>query len=58
MSNPAVTEEVTGTDVVKSQILVTQGYPLSDPEIDLGDQSKIKTTGFALQVSSQPHRRP
>ncbi|MAT16530.1 MAG: pyruvate carboxylase, partial [Planctomyces sp.] len=44
-----VTEEVTGTDVVKTQILVTQGVPLDDPEIDLGDQSKIKTMGFALQ---------
>src|SRR5208282_4241779 len=36
-----VTEEVTGYDIVKSQILIAQGKPLSDPEIGLGDQSAI-----------------
>src|SRR5580658_10147591 len=44
-----VTEEVTGIDIVKSQILVAQGTPLSDPEINLGSQSDIKTNGFAIQ---------
>ncbi|MBM4076957.1 MAG: ATP-grasp domain-containing protein, partial [Planctomycetes bacterium] len=44
-----VTEEVTGIDIVKSQILVAQGVPLSDPEINLGSQSEIKTNGFAIQ---------
>lgn len=44
-----VTEEVTGTDLIKSQILVAQGTPLSDPEIDLGSQDEIKTNGFAVQ---------
>ena len=44
-----VTEEVTGIDIVKSQILVAQGTPLSDPEINLGSQSEIKTNGFAIQ---------
>lgn len=44
-----VTEEVTGIDIVKSQILVAQGTPLSDPEIGLGVQSEIKTNGFAIQ---------
>ena len=44
-----VTEEVTGVDLVKSQILIAQGIPLDDPLIDLGDQSKIQTHGFALQ---------
>ncbi|MGH7171624.1 MAG: pyruvate carboxylase, partial [Gemmataceae bacterium] len=44
-----VTEEVTGYDVVKSQILIAQGRPLSDPEIGLGDQSRVMTHGHALQ---------
>src|SRR5437868_3613746 len=44
-----VTEEVTGFDLVKSQILVAQGLPLSDPEIGLGDQANVNPHGFALQ---------
>ncbi|HTU19022.1 MAG TPA: pyruvate carboxylase, partial [Gemmataceae bacterium] len=44
-----VTEEVTGYDVVKSQILIAQGRPLSDPEIGLGDQGRVTTHGYALQ---------
>ena len=44
-----VTEEVTGIDIVKSQILVAQGTPLSNPEIGLEKQSDIRTTGFAIQ---------
>ena len=44
-----VTEEVTGIDIVKSQILIAQGAPLSDPEIGLPDQSAVRTNGFALQ---------
>ncbi len=44
-----VTEEVTGIDIVKSQILIAQGLPLSDPEINLASQDAIRTTGFALQ---------
>jgi pyruvate carboxylase len=44
-----VTEEVTGIDIVKSQILVAQGMPLADPEIGLADQQKVITTGYAIQ---------
>jgi pyruvate carboxylase len=44
-----VTEEVTGYDVIKCQVLVAQGYPLNHPEIDLGDQAKVVTHGHALQ---------
>jgi pyruvate carboxylase len=44
-----VTEEVTGIDLVKSQILVAQGTPLSDPEIGLPSQESVRTTGFAIQ---------
>ncbi|WFB35839.1 pyruvate carboxylase [Kiritimatiellota bacterium B12222] len=44
-----VTEEVTGVDLVKRQILVTQGAKLSDEEIGLADQSKVHLHGFAIQ---------
>lgn len=44
-----VTEMVTGVDLVKSQILIAQGSPLSDPEINLPDQDAVKLNGFAFQ---------
>ncbi|MAT70973.1 MAG: pyruvate carboxylase [Planctomycetaceae bacterium] len=44
-----VTEEVTGVDVVRSQILVAQGERLDGPAINLPAQDKIATTGFAVQ---------
>ncbi|MDP7379220.1 MAG: pyruvate carboxylase, partial [Pirellulaceae bacterium] len=44
-----VTEEVTGIDVVKSQLLVAQGYELGSHEIGLPNQADIHTHGFAIQ---------
>src|SRR5262249_8330243 len=44
-----VTEEVTGYDIVKCQLLIAQGRPLSDPEVGLGDQGQVTTRGYALQ---------
>ncbi len=44
-----VTEEVTGIDIVCSQIRVAQGYPLGSPEVGLASQDDIRTSGFALQ---------
>ncbi|MFO0809608.1 MAG: pyruvate carboxylase [Gemmataceae bacterium] len=44
-----VTEVVTGFDIVKSQLLVAQGKPLGDPDIGLGDQSRVETHGYAIQ---------
>ena len=44
-----VTEVVTGYDIVRSQILIAQGEPLSCDDIGLGDQSKITTQGYAIQ---------
>lgn len=44
-----VTEEVTGIDIVKAQILVAQGVPLNDPEIGLESQAGVRTNGFAIQ---------
>jgi len=44
-----VTEMVTGIDLVKSQILIAQGAPLSDQEIGIDGQDSIQTQGFAFQ---------
>jgi pyruvate carboxylase len=44
-----VTEEVTGIDVVRSQILIAQGAKLTDPVVGIPAQESIRTTGFALQ---------
>ena len=44
-----VTEEVTGRDLVKYQIMVSAGARLDDPQIGLGDQSNVRVTGFAIQ---------
>ncbi len=44
-----VTEEVTGYDVVKCQILIARGVPLTDSEIGLGDQTVVAVHGYALQ---------
>lgn len=44
-----VTEMITGWDLVQTQILVAEGYALSDPEIGLVDQSVIGKRGYAIQ---------
>ncbi|MFM9026268.1 MAG: pyruvate carboxylase, partial [Planctomycetaceae bacterium] len=44
-----VTEEITGIDIVRRQLLVAQGHRLSDPEIGLGDQAAIRSMGTAVQ---------
>ena len=44
-----VTEEVTGIDIVQSQILIAQGYKLDSEEIDIKSQDDIKVTGYAIQ---------
>jgi pyruvate carboxylase len=44
-----VTEQVTGFDIVKCQILIAQGLPLCDAEIGLGDQAAVGTYGHAIQ---------
>ncbi len=44
-----VTEEVTGIDIVRSQILIAMGHSLHSEEVAIPVQSEIKTTGFAVQ---------
>ena len=40
-----VTEIVTNVDLIKSQILIAAGKPLSDPEIDLPSQEVVQVQG-------------
>ncbi len=44
-----VTEEVTGVDLVRSQILVAMGYPLDHPTIFIRSQEDVELSGFAIQ---------
>ena len=44
-----VTEMVTGVDLVRAQILIAEGYPLSTPEIGLTCQEDVKVRGYAIQ---------
>jgi pyruvate carboxylase len=44
-----VTEVITGIDLVRSQILVAQGYPLHGPEIMIPEQNAIPRIGYAVQ---------
>lgn len=44
-----VTEEVTGIDIVRSQILIACGHKLSSPGIFIQDQESISCKGFAIQ---------
>jgi pyruvate carboxylase len=44
-----VTEEVTGIDIVRSQILIASGHELSSPGIFIQNQESIVCKGFAIQ---------
>ena len=44
-----VTEMVTGVDLVRSQILIAEGCPLSDPRIGIRKQSDLHLNGYAIQ---------
>nr|WP_279384346.1 biotin carboxylase N-terminal domain-containing protein [Geotalea toluenoxydans] len=44
-----VTEMITGRNLVQTQILVAEGKPLSDPEINIPNQAAVKMWGYALQ---------
>ena len=44
-----ITEEITGIDIVRSQIQIARGHSLSDPQIHLTSQEDIKCSGFAIQ---------
>lgn len=44
-----VTEEVTGIDIVRSQILIADGEKLESPSIDIKSQNDLQCRGFAIQ---------
>ena len=44
-----ITEEVTGIDIVRSQLLICMGYRLSDDVLRIDSQEKIPLQGFAIQ---------
>ncbi len=44
-----VTEMVTGIDLVRAQILVAEGQPLSDPQIGITKQEDVTMRGYAIQ---------
>jgi len=45
-----VTEQITGIDLVRSQILVAQGFALDSPELGLPTQENIPRNGYAIQA--------
>ena len=44
-----VTEMVTGVDILRSQILIAGGAPLSDPQIGIEKQSDVTMRGYSIQ---------
>ena len=44
-----VTEMITDVDIVKSQILIAEGYAIDGPEIAIGQQDEIWYKGVAIQ---------
>lgn len=44
-----ITEEITGIDIVRSQILIAKGHELADPRIFIKSQDDVKCNGYAIQ---------
>jgi len=44
-----ITEMTTGIDIVQSQILVAQGYPLNSKEIGISSQESVVPRGYSIQ---------
>ena len=44
-----VTEEITGIDIVQTQIKIAEGYELHGPEIAIPEQKDLHTIGHAIQ---------
>lgn len=45
-----VTEMVTNIDIVRSQILIAEGYPLDSEEVNIKSQEDVVCNGFAIQA--------
>ncbi len=44
-----ITEEVTGIDIVRTQLLIAMGYKLSDNGIYINNQDEVPLRGYAIQ---------
>ncbi|MBP9848158.1 MAG: pyruvate carboxylase [Flavobacterium sp.] len=44
-----ITEEITGIDIVRSQIIIAAGHPLTHSQIFIHSQDDIKCNGWAIQ---------
>ena len=44
-----ITEEITGIDLVRSQIIIAAGHPLSHSQIFINSQEDLKCNGWAIQ---------
>jgi pyruvate carboxylase len=44
-----ITEEITGIDIVRSQILIAMGYPLNHRTIHIQSQQDVTISGYAIQ---------
>ncbi len=44
-----ITEEITGIDIVRSQIIIAAGHPLSHSQIFIQSQEDVKCSGWAIQ---------
>ncbi|MDD4370626.1 MAG: pyruvate carboxylase [Anaerostipes sp.] len=45
-----ISEEITGVDIVQTQILVAEGYALDSEEIGISSQDDIKVNGYSIQT--------
>lgn len=45
-----VSEMITGIDLVQSQILIAEGYPLNSPEINIASQESVNCVGYSIQT--------
>ncbi len=45
-----VSEMITGIDIVQSQIMVAEGYPLDSEEIGIPNQDAIQVNGYSIQT--------
>ena len=45
-----VSEEITGIDIVQTQILVAEGYALDSDAINIPSQESIPCIGYAIQT--------
>ena len=44
-----ITEQVTGIDIVRSQIQIARGHLLADPQVGIRSQDDVKVHGYAIQ---------